>query len=170
MEVISFMITDMQKLVRDYKAGRISEAEIKELEKECGKSIEEIIANINKILYLKKHRLDTMTITDIRMWMKKKKVSDEEKQLYADMNKCTYEEAFEKAKTRLEEFDDMQEFKELDRIFGLTPETREEKRKYCEWLIDSGLGKLDGDAVVVESDNFLEFMRSNYKASKKSKK
>lgn len=168
---------DMLKLSKAYKAGEIPEEIIKKIEKANNRSIEEIVASIDNVFEYKRHRIETMTITDIRKWVSKKKISDEEKKLYADANKCTYEEALNKAKERLEEHEINTEFKRLDSLYGLTPETRERKRKYRQWLLDNGIGELspDGDGVImVETDRLLKALEQegeiiSRKMSKKQK-
>ena len=94
-----------------------------------------------------------------------------------ERNKCTYEEALNKAKERLEEHEINTEFKRLDSLYGLTPETRERKRKYRQWLLDNGIGELspDGDGVImVETDRLLKALEQegeiiSRKMSKKQK-
>jgi len=75
------------------------------------------------------------------------------------VNKCTYEEAVKKAKECLEMFDAEREFKQLDLIYGLTPETRESRRKANQELIDGGYGELSlrGDAVIMSGDKFVKY-------------
>lgn len=154
----------MKELIKDYKTGKIPDEQIKEIEKAIGCSMEDAVANMDKFLDYKKHHVEAMSITDLRRWVEKKRVSDEDKKRYAEVNKCTYEEALHKAKERLEFFDVEKEFKYLDLLCGLTEETREKKRKSQQELIDSGLGKRTSDGVVVvESDNFVEFLRYIYK-------
>ena len=166
----------MLQLSKDYKAGEIPEETIKKIEKANNRSIEEIVAYIDKLFEYKRHHLETMTIPDIRKWVSKKKISDEEKKLYADVNKCTYEEALNKAKEKLEEHEINTEFKHLDSVFGLTPETREKKRKYRQQLLDSGDGELspDGDVIIIKSDRLLKNLKQRdeifrRKMSKKEK-
>lgn len=152
---------EMLKVSKDYKAGKLSEDMIKILEEANNRSIDEVIAFIDNFFDTKKHHLNAMTITDIRKWLKKKKVSDEEKQKYAEVNKCTYEEAVKKAKARLKQYDSEREFQKYDLIFGLTEATREEKRKNSQELIDEGYAELspDGDALIMKGDNFIRFLK-----------
>ena len=159
---------EMLKVSKDYKAGKLSEDMIKILEEVNNRSIDEIITFIDNFFDTKSHHLNAMTVTDIRKWLKKKKVSDEEKQKYAEVNKCTYEEAVKKAKARLKQYDAEQEFKLYDSIYGLTQATREEKRKRSQELIDEGYAELspDGDALVIKGDNFVRFIREKVEPKK----
>lgn len=160
---------DMLQLSKDFKAGVIPEETIKEIEKINNRSIEEIVAYIDRIFLVKKHHLEVMTIPDIRKWLNKKKISEEEKKFYADVNNCTYEEAVRKAKERLEKFDIEQEFKQLDLMYGLTPETRESRRKSAQELVDNGYGEWssEGNAVIMKDGNIMEYLKDKMMISDK---
>jgi len=160
---------DMLQLSKDFKAGVIPEETIKEIEKINSRSIEEIVASIDKLFEYKRHHLKTMTIPDIRKWVNKKKISDEEKKLYAEVNKCTYEEALNKAKERLEEYEINTEFKHLDMLYGLTPETRERRRKSAQELVDKGYGEWssEGNAVIMKDGKIMEYLKDKMMISDK---
>ena len=153
----------MLLISQDYKAGILPKEIIRQLEKTNNCSIEELVARIDKLFDDKKHHLKTMTITDMRKWLKKKKVSDEEKKRYAEVNHCTYEEAVEKAKERLEAYDAQKEFEHLDRVFGLTEETRMQIRKANQELVDQGYAEKSPDgAYVIQGDNFVRFIKDKF--------
>ncbi len=140
-----------EEIVKRYRKGTMCQEEIDMLERCNQKSIDAIVNEIEKGLERKSHDINGMTITDLRKWARHRmRISDEEKKLYAESSRCTYEEFEQWALDRLEEHERIQKAK------------AEAGAKHVETtikMIEDGIVSIEDGAMIVSGDNFLEFAR-----------
>ena len=155
---------DLKKLARDYRAGRLSPELIAKLEKANGRTMEELVTEIEKTFDRKSHHVNGMTITELRKWRQSRDgLTEEEKARYAEANGCTYEEFEQAALERLEAFEnrpapgsagDLE--REIDAL--LAKVKREEK--LIDQLVELGLARREGNlAFSVPPEKFVDFIK-----------
>ena len=145
-------MADVKRFPQDYRAGKVSKEFIVELEKQSGQSIEAIVERIESAFARKSHRIDGMTLTELRRWYKRKDMlSDEEKLSYADANGCTYEEYERLALAELK----MREKTNNDRKRRELIRSMQSGNEHMNQLVKEGKATTDGLCYVTTLDHVV---------------
>jgi len=149
-------ISELKRLVCEYRAGRLSPEIIVEIEKNNGMYIEELVSKIEMALRKRSHCLGFMTLTELKRWDKSKcTLTVKEKEEYAEANGCSYEEFEKIAEERLEQLQVMSWEKKMRRQIKET----EELRVYLQGLVEKGLATTeDGVRYEVPSENAIYYV------------
>lgn len=146
----------MKEIAEDYRNGRLPEDVIAQLEKTNGKSIEELIALIDSILYDKHFSLKGMTLPELRRWKRNKDtLSEEEKQMYARVNGCTCER-FEEVALRYIEY---RETKNNEKKYLKRSREMEQMKRHMDQMVAEGKATTDdGICYVTTLSNVIGSM------------
>ena len=141
---------DMRRFLQDYRDGKLPRELIRELEEQSGQSIDELVAKIESAFTRKSHRIDGMTLPELRRWHKKKDLlSDDEKQAYAEANGCTYEEYARLALKELE----IREKANNDRKRREVIRSMQRSNAYMDQLVKEGKATTDGRYYVTSIEH-----------------
>lgn len=145
---------DVKRFPQEYREGKVSREFIAELERQSGQSIEEIVARIETAFSRKSHRVDGMTLPELRKWQKvKDSLSDAEKQAYADANDCTYEEFEHMAVEELKE----REKRNYEKRMRSQIRQMQRHNAYMDRLVEEGKATTDGTCYVTTLDHILGY-------------
>lgn len=145
---------DVKRLPQDYREGKLSKEFIVELERQSGLTIEELVVKIETAFSRKSHRIDGMTLPELRKWQKKKdSLSNAERQEYADANGCTYEEFEHMAAEELEE----REKRNYEKRMRSQIRQMQRHNAYMDRLVEEGKATTDGTCYVTTLDHILGY-------------
>lgn len=144
---------EAKRFLQLYRDGQLPQELIRELEKQSGQSIEKLVERIESVFVQKSHRIDGMTLSELRRWYKRKDIlSDEEKLSYANANGCTYEEYERLALAELEK----REKANGDRKRRELIRRMHRSNAYMDQLVKEGKATTDGRCYVTSLEHILD--------------